>query len=56
MEISNHFTSFIRQGNMMNLFTKQKLTHRHRKQTWLPRGKVEGEMNWEFDTNKYDCI
>ena len=23
----------------MNLFTKQKQTHRHRKQTWLPKGK-----------------
>ena len=22
----------------MNLFTKQKLTHQHRKQTWLPKG------------------
>ena len=24
----------------VSLFTKQKQTHRHRKQTWLPRGKV----------------
>ena len=24
----------------MNLFTKQKWTHRHRKQTWLPEGKA----------------
>ena len=23
----------------MNLFTKQKQTYRHRKQTWLPKGK-----------------
>ena len=28
----------------MNLFAKQKQTHRHRKQTygWLPKGKVQG--------------
>ena len=26
----------------MNLFTKQKQTHRHRKQTWLPKGKWWG--------------
>ena len=25
----------------MNLFTKQKQTHRHRKQTWLTKGKVK---------------
>ena len=23
----------------MNLYTKQKYTYRHRKQTWLPKGK-----------------
>ena len=28
----------------VNLFTKQKQTHRHRKQTWLPKGK-EGERD-----------
>ena len=28
----------------MNLFTKQKQTHRLRKQTWLPKGK-----GWERD-------
>ena len=27
----------------MILFTKQKLTHRHRKQTWLPKEKGSGE-------------
>ena len=26
----------------MNLFTKQKWTHRHRKQTWLSKGKDGG--------------
>ena len=26
----------------MNLFTKAKQTHRHRKQTWLPKGKGRG--------------
>ena len=33
----------------VSLFTKQKQTHRHRKQTWLPRGKVRrGMTNYEF--------
>ena len=27
----------------MNLFAKQKQNHRHRKQTWLPKGKQEWE-------------
>ena len=26
----------------MDLFMEQKQTHRHRKQTWLPKGKGEG--------------
>ena len=29
----------------MNLFTKQKQTHRDRKQTWLSKGKGEGLIN-----------
>ena len=29
----------------MNLFTKQKQTHRHREQTWLPRG-------WEVEEGR----
>ena len=32
----------------MNLFTKQKYTHRHRKQTYgYQRGKVGGGTNWD---------
>ena len=27
----------------MNLSTKEQQTHRHRKQTWLPKGKTGGE-------------
>ena len=29
----------------VNLFTKQKETHRHRKQTWLPKGKAGGRRD-----------
>ena len=29
----------------MNLFIKQKQLHRHRKQTWLPKGKVGRGIN-----------
>ena len=29
----------------MNLFTKQQQTHRHSKQTWLPKEKVRGEKD-----------
>ena len=35
----------------MNLFTKQKHTHRHRKQIYSY--KVGGGMNWEFGINIY---
>ena len=36
----------------MNLFTKQKQTHRLRKQTVLPKGKDEGvSQNQEFGIN-----
>ena len=32
-----------------NLFTEQKQTHRHRKETYsYQRGKVAGGINWEF--------
>ena len=37
----------------MHLFTKQKLAHRHRKQTWLSNGKNEGEIDLEFGINRY---
>ena len=33
----------------MNLFTKQKQAHRHRKQTWLPRGKMEWDKLGVWD-------
>ena len=33
----------ILKNDAMILFTKQKLTHRHRKQTWLPKEKGSGE-------------
>ena len=36
--IISHVGSKIMQ---MSLFTKEKQTHRHRKQTWLTKGKVE---------------
>ena len=32
----------------MNLFTKQKWTHRHRKQTWLPKEKERDKLGvWD---------
>ena len=34
----------------MNLFTKQKQTHRYRRQTWLPKGKGD---RGEFGINSY---
>ena len=36
----------------MNLFTKQKLSHRCRRQTWLSRGKWGG-INWEIGIDIY---
>ena len=35
----------------MNLFTKQKQIHRHRKQTRVTKGKWGG-INWEYGMNK----
>ena len=36
----------------INLFPKQKETHRLRKQTWFPKGKVKGLwINQEFEIN-----
>ena len=41
----------------MNLFTKQKQTHRHRKQTYgYHRGKVGGGINWEFRVDIYTLL
>ena len=40
----------------MNLYTKQKQTHRHRKQTYgYQRGEVEG-INQEFGINIYTLL
>ena len=41
----------------MNLFTKQKQTHRHRKQTYCyQRGKGGGGINQEFGINRYTLL
>ena len=38
----------------MDLFTKQKKTHRHRKQTYdYQKEKGRGGINWEFEINRY---
>ena len=37
----------------MNLFTKQKQTHRHRKQTYGYKRKQWGGINWEYGINRY---
>ena len=39
----------------MNLFTKQKQTHRHRKQTYGYQKKKRG-INWEFGINRYTLV
>ena len=36
----------------MNLFTKQKETHRHRKQTYGYQGEDGGGINWEQGINR----
>ena len=40
----------------MNLFTKLKQTHRHRKQTFLPRGKGGGGLNWESGISRCKLV
>ena len=41
----------------MNLFTKQKQTHRHKKQTYgYQREKRKGEKNQEFEMNRYTLL
>ena len=41
----------------MNLSTKQKQTHRHRKQTYgYHRRKGRGGINWEFGINIYTLV
>ena len=37
----------------MNLFTKQKQTHRRRKQTYGSKGEGVVGINWEFGINRY---
>ena len=40
----------------MNLLVKQKKTHRHRKQTWLPKGNGVVRINWEFRISRYKLL
>ena len=40
----------------MNLFTKQKETHRHRKQTYGFQREKVGGINWEFGINIYTLL
>jgi len=42
----------------MNLSTKQKQTHRHRKQTYgyQQRNREGGEINWEFGINIHTVL
>ena len=37
----------------INLFTKKKQTDRHRKQTYSDQREKEGEINQEFQINRY---
>ena len=40
----------------MNLFTKQKQTHRHRKKLMIIKGESGGGINQEFGINRYTLI
>ena len=40
----------------MNLFTKQKQAHRHRKQIYGYQGGKRERINWEFRINIYTTI
>ena len=40
----------------MNLFPKQKRTHRLQKQTWLPKGEGGGGINWEIGIDIYTLL
>ena len=41
----------------MNLFTKQKQTHRHRKLTMVTKGERVGRgINWEFGINTFTLL
>lgn len=37
----------------VNLFSKQKQTHKLENKPWLPGGRWEGGLNWEFGTYTY---
>ena len=41
----------------MNLFTKQKQSHRHRKETYgYKRGKERRGINWKYGINRYTLL
>ena len=40
----------------MNLFTKQKQTHRHREQIYDYQWRKGGGLNQEFGTNRYTLV
>lgn len=41
----------------INVYAKQKETHRYRKNLWLPKGKwKEGETNLEYAINTYKLL
>ena len=37
----------------VNLFSKQKQTHKLENELWLPGGRWEGGLNWGFGTDTY---
>ena len=40
----------------MNLYIKQKQTHRQKTNLWLPKGKGGGGVNQEFGINRYKLL
>ena len=40
----------------MNLFIKQKQTHRQKTNLWLPKGKGGGGISWEFGISRYKLL
>ena len=51
------FTWTLKKMIQMNLFTKHKQTHRHRKQTYgYQRGKEVGGINLEFGINRHTLL
>ena len=52
-----YFKFLIRKLSQMNLFTKQKQTHRHRQQTFGCQGGEGGrEMTWEFGLGRCELL